>query len=341
VVETATPQSTQDKPAEAAPPTPPPVATVPEVNPTSKPATTPKPKLSAIDQIRAKAKRMQAGNLVDSIEQAREVKNDVGSIEAFLEAVELADSFADMKSDREDARQQWYSLGLTEVKERLEDWARSGNATAVRPILDVLEAFNLKINVTSSLWLLVTEILRPARNIKQYGGLRNLLESLKVQYLKDGKSVVAMPVNGNNLHPDDKVKMIVIPGRDLGYLPVMGDPQINAVWRWLKVAEARAKEDLDACIARLDELAEEATCQNAGKVLSGDKGTFLIRPKPESGILFEFFVSERGIMIKAAEVIGIPPRHCPGLIRWNASGSVWPQGSGMIFQAFEAWKKKG
>ncbi len=310
---------------------------VPEPTPTPTPTPTPEaPKrLSALEQIRQASKKMGVGNLLASIEEAGEVKSDPEAIKAFLEMIATADTFVDQVVDDPQVQRDWYYMGLREIEGKLESWAGFGYGDTLNPLLAVLASFKtMRVDVSASLWWLVTEVLRPARRAMSYYDISSFMGPLE----RAGR-VDVIPVG--RLKGGEKDRAVIVNWKqEVGLLPAATsgtpDPLIVAVWPWVKEAEVRAKQSLQVRIDRLNALEKRAD-PNLAK---GKDGKVFLRVSDAQGALVLVRTNGAGTSVKVIEVVGLP-RHMANSawIRWDAEQKFWPQGTEDIYRAFIAWKK--
>lgn len=309
-----------------------PTTTVPA--PVSTPATTPTPepqpakRLTALEQIKLARERMRSGNVVESIEEAREVRNDPSSIEVFLDAVDAADRYAAGKSD---SCLNWRELSLTEMEEQLAIWAKIDH-DVVSIILDSFAAFRLKVSVLESFWRLVPEVLRPAREIRKFYDLSALMSRLE----DIGLVVVRRPAE---LH-GEKAKLAVIVQRHekLAFLPA--NALAEGAWKWVKEAEVRAVADYEQRLARLAALKKEATGLRPVQARTGTEGKVFLSTGEGKGALVQVRKNAACVSVKILEVVGHPlGLEKTGWTNWDAEKRFWPYGSEDIFRAFQVWKR--
>jgi hypothetical protein len=302
-------------------------------------------KPTALDQIRKAREHMRQGNILERIEEAQQVKEDPDSIAAFLEAVAAADAFAQSKADGPEACTNWYGLTLDGLENQLNDWMAVEGREVIGPILDTLKAFKLKVSVTGSLWLLVNELLRPAQDIQAYWNLIPFMMDLSKPHGQHKARARVIPVA--KLKDEDKPMAIILRFRkgEFGFLPALRgaelDPEMAAVWPWIKEAEARAKHNLQDRVTQLDELQSQYPLQQHAEVeASTARIRILFRLSEGRGALIQFQNNGQELWIQIQQVVGMAHWiQNTDWIRYDAGLQSWPREAEDLYEVFDEWRK--
>lgn len=323
---------------------PPKPATPPMANDPKKANTRPaaakrprQPKLEApkslLDEILAAGG--QTTHVAEAINMANTILTNEGAITTFVETIKGAEALymnrLGFERIEQDVRQELDGMDLQAIEQKLASWGKEGDSTATA-LLTPLTAFHKSaVDVLGPLWSLYTEIIRPARRVRTYYELSQLLKRLVEKGLVERLA---------RRHYPEKAIVLGDEQHATGYLPAMERgsvvPMAEAGWPWMKKAEEAAKETLSGRAQKLDKLNEETTPGfMPADVESGKEGVILLRT-PGVGLNSGALLRIRNKRFVVIEAVGLRTERKP----WMSTDSrrdEWP--SKDIHDAFRLWMK--
>ena len=292
---------------------------------------TPAPR-TLLDDIADAGAELSGAAIAKAIGMATTVLTDAKYYRVFVEAVAAADlvaTFAMRLAEKGDSEaEEWYSLDLQGLRDRLQMWADQGN-TSCSKILAALTKFEpLAVDVMDPLWRLVRDFVRPAGKVRTYGDLSQLLRTL------EGKGLVA------RIHGQYPKNAIALGGEhgSSGYVPTAGNLLATTGWTYIMEARGVAEKAAEERREKLAELEHAATGLTADQAKAGKEGSLFFRCGMNGGAVLKVkTIQGKGVHICIIQAIGIRGLRTPTTwVPWNLAERSWPDRE--LFRAFIAWK---
>jgi len=302
-----------------------------------------------LDSILAAGAAFAGHKVVEAISMANTILSNDGAVKTFVDVISAADALAVQKLGFDqlagNVENDWYEKSFHQLKEQLQKWTSTGDNLA-KKILATLAAFEAsQADVTTALWQLVNEVVRPAKEVGSYADLNAFMKRLFDAGLVDKRT--------NQVHYSDKAVMIGSDRANTVYLPAMSHgkviPMMESGWAFVKEAEKRAKDRVQEQIGTLQDLEHEATAEYwPSDAENGVEGKIFLQLSERHGalLLIKQIPFEKGtgkkketVMCPRVQIIKtVGMRKMDSLIGYDAGKDAWPDGG--LFFAFQAWKKR-
>ena len=315
-------------------------ATLAAVWPKDKPTPTPtapaKP-MSLLQRLQQAGQKFKGADVANAIVEANVVLTNTETVSTFVATIDAADALGLQKLAFNDpegtVREWWLGLPLTEVEVKLKEWRTEGDGVAGEILASLAAYRESAVDVVGPLWRLVNEITRPAREVKTYYQLSQLMKSLLEKGLVEKSQVRGYCPPKAVVLGDNHNRIAYFPANEGGRhsQPI---PMVGAGWPFIKQAEARAQEAADARQQELAEMEKQDSGLTGEQAQEGNGGTIFLRTGANSGALLE--ITNRRVRITKALGLKMqgPGR---GALSINAGREFWPNDD--LFAEFQAWLK--
>lgn len=296
-----------------------------------------KPSPGLIELLLAKAQKFDGAALSEKIQEARDILGEPEAVKYFADLIGAADElglqYLGFDQRKEFAQQEWFGLSLPEMKKKLKEWASAGDEVA-REVLDNLGDFQKNAIVSDPLWQLVTDIVRPCRNVRNYGDLIAILRELKGRGLvRELVNPHRPPANGVTIRRGT-TSFCYLPARKWGEKI----PLAEAGWPFILQAQETVREWSQSQQRKLAALEKKATL-TPSQVLAGENGTLFVQLGINRALLFEIRNRNAGREARVIETVGVAVGSLPSKwVDWEAEESAWPNQD--VFHAVAAWKRR-
>lgn len=280
-------------------------------------------------------KALSGIDVLGGIARADKILTNARAIGIFVDAIGKAEKLAihELKFGRleSEAKEKWYALSFAEVEAQIQTWAKASDTTAqgiltvfaqIRKIADMVDAIK-------PLWQLYCEVVRPAREVRSYKDLANLMRKLKASHVVE--------VFFARRKPPEHAIMV----GSTAYVPAMerGEkvPMADAGWPFLQEAQGRAAKYIEGRKTRVEELRGSVDKLTPAQARAGRAGTIWLEVSDSKGAMALVRKTGDLMQVRINQAVGLP-LNSTGWMSWDTPQDDWPDPG--LFHAFHKWKQE-